>query len=168
MADAAPAGGMPAAPAAEESDGHPDLPLRKNGLNSAAELARALASSGSEEARRHLEAGFRRAFTTRREARDYRIAEEELRKAIEIDPTYAEAYRALAYAVFNTGLDFDGAIKLYEQAVSLKPDYGEAHYALAFMLGGRDPKTGREHFEKAMALGVKDERGLREKFYAGQ
>jgi hypothetical protein len=152
--------------AAVATDGHPELPLKKAGLNSAEELARALAATKDETARRYLESGFRRAFTTHMPARDYAGAEADLRKVLEIDPDSAEAYRALAYAVFNRGFNYDGAIALYEKAIALKPDYPEVHYALAFMLGERDRKKGAEHFRKAMAAGVPDERNLRARYYA--
>jgi hypothetical protein len=148
-----------------ETDGNPDLPIRRSGLNSAEELQRGLASLPTAEARAHFELGFRSAFTTRQDRRRYELAEAELRKTLELAPTCAEAYRALAYAVFNRGLNFGESIPLYEKAVELKPDYGEAHYALAFMLGATDPARGAEHFRRAMQLGVKDERNLRARYY---
>lgn len=144
-----------------------ELPLKPTGGGSAEELARALAGTRSEAARKHFERGFRFAFTSAMASRRYDQAETELRRAIELDPSYAEAYRALAYAVFNMGLDYARSLPLYEKAIELKPDYGEAHYALAFMLGESDPRRGAEHFRKAMQLGVKDERNLRARYYAG-
>jgi hypothetical protein len=158
-------GGMGMGDDAGENDGDPELPIRLTGLNSAEELRRGLAALPDPEARAHFERGFRAAFTTVHERRHYGIAETELRKTIELAPGSAEAYRALAYAVFNKGLNFTEAVPLYEKAVALKPDYGEAHYALAFLLGQSDPERGAEHFRRAMALGVKDERNLRARYY---
>ncbi len=154
-------------PAEPETDGHPDLPLKKTGIGSAAELRRAL-EAAREEARPHLDAGFRLAFTARPAARDYAGAERELRATIAADPGSAAAHRALAYAVFNQGFNVSGALPLYEKAIELDPNYGEAHYALAFILGPENPARGRVHFEKAMSLGVPDERNLRERFYPPQ
>lgn len=157
--------GMGMGDEAVETDGDPNLPLRKTGLNGAEELRRGLAGLASPDAKARFERGFRAAFTTVHERRNYEVAESELRKTIELAPDCAEAYRALAYAVFNRGLNFADALPLYEKAVALKPDYGEAHYALAFLLGASDPVRGAEHFRRAMTLGVKDERNLRARYY---
>lgn len=151
----------------EETDGHAEMPLKKTGQNSAEELARALAAQPNEEARRHFERGYRHAFRADLTAvqRHFGIAETELRRAIELDPGFAEAHRALGYAVFNRGGNAAAAMPHYEKAVELKPGYGEAHYAIAFLLGMSDRRRGAEHFKKAMQLGVPDERDLRTKFY---
>jgi hypothetical protein len=151
-------------PAGVETDGDVELPLRRTGLDSRAELDRGLEHTSSS-AKPHLERGFRLCFTVRPEMRQYVVAEEELRKAIEIDPTVAEAYRALGYAVYNRSLNFDGAIPLYRKACELRPDYGEAHYALAFLLGTKSPAEGKDHFRKATELGIADELRLGPRFY---
>jgi tetratricopeptide (TPR) repeat protein len=149
-----------------EDDGHAELPLKKTGLNSREELERALRGTSDGVARSHFELAFRYAFTSRQDRRDYTLAENGFRRALDVDPRFAEAYRGLAYAVFNRGLRFDDAAPLYRKAVDLKPDYGEAHYALAFLLATSDPDAGRRHFKRAMELGVPDERQLGARFYA--
>jgi hypothetical protein len=162
-------GGAPAGAggaAADPDDGHPDLPVRARGINSREELERGRARAASAEARDAFERGFRLAFTTRKERRDYAGAERLLARAVELDAGLAEAYRALGYARFNTGGGFEGAIPLYRKAVEIDADYGEAHYALAFFLGETDRASGRTHFRRAMQLGVPDERGLRGRYYA--
>jgi len=148
-----------------ETDGDEDLPLKKTGINSRAELDRGRAAATTDEARAAFERGFRLTFTTRQDRRGYQEALTLLRRAIDLEPKLAEAYRALGYAVFNTGGGFEGAIPLYEKAVAIRGDYGEAHYALAFFLGESDLTRGREHFRRSKELGVPDERGLGPRYY---
>jgi len=153
------------------SDGPTDdhaLPLKESGLNSREELDRALAATDNTEARAAMESGYRKTFTANSELRDYPGAIEDLTRAIELDPNYAEAHRALGYARFNLGFNVDAADSEYQKAVELKPDYGEAHYALAFLYAMSDLDRGAEHYKKAMALGVEDERNLGERFYPGK
>jgi hypothetical protein len=156
-----------AAAPAPATGGASELPLSSTGLGSAAELAKALSHLDDSDARRVFEEAFRLTFTSQRDSRDFKRANELFRRVLEHDPECAECYRGLAYAEFNTSFDFPGTIALYEKAVALRPDYGEAHYALAFMLGTSDLATGAEHFKRAMELGVTDERNLRERFYSG-
>jgi tetratricopeptide (TPR) repeat protein len=141
------------------------LPLKLKGMNSIVELKEGMAATDNAEARAAYESGYRKTFTADAEKRDYAGAAQDLQHAIELDPNYAEAYRALGYAEFNMGFNVDGALKDYLKAVELKPSYGEAHYALAFMYAMGDRTKGAEHFKKAMELGVPDERNLGERFY---
>ncbi len=143
------------------------LPLKLHGLNGVDELDRALADANNDEAKEAFEEGYRKTFTADAAKRDYPGAVKDLNKAIELEPDFAQAYRALGYAEFNIGFNVDAAMKNYQKAVELKPDYGEAHYALAFMYAMGDRSKGAEHFKKAMDLGVKDERNLGERFYSG-
>ena len=145
------------------------LPLKLEGLSSAAEMTRGKAMTQNAEAQAAFEAGFRKTFTSDSQKRDYQGAVQDLDKAISLDPGFAAAYRARGYAKFNLGFNVQGAMTDYLKAVELKPDYGEAHYALAFMYampGQGDRDQGEMHFNRAMELGVPDERGLKEKFYS--
>ena len=143
------------------------LPLKLDGMNGVKELNHALAGTDSPEARELFTAGFRKTFTADAAKRDYPGAVTDLEQAIQLDPSFAQAYRALGYAKFNIGFNVDAAMENYQKAIDLKPDYGEAHYALAFMYAMGDRSKGTEHFKKAMELGVPDERNLGERFYSG-
>ena len=143
------------------------LPLKLHGMNGVDELNRALAAAADEEAKEAFESGFRKTFTADAGKRDYPGAVTDLEKAIELEPDFAQAYRALGYAKFNIGFNVDAAMTNYQKAIELKPDYGEAHYALAFMYAMGDRSQGAEHFKKAMELGVQDERNLGDRFYSG-
>jgi tetratricopeptide (TPR) repeat protein len=142
------------------------LPLKLEGLNSLVELKQGMEAESNAEARAAFEAGYRKTFTADADKRNYDGAAQDLTHAIELDPNYAEAYRARGYAKFNMGFNVDGALQDYQKAVELKPDYGEAHYALAFMYAMGDRTKGAEHYKKAMELGVPDERDLGSRFYS--
>jgi Tfp pilus assembly protein PilF len=142
-----------------------ELPLKLEGIGSAAELARALERLDDPEARERFELGFRSCFVKDREKRSYHTALTAMQEVLRKVPDFAPAYRVMAYARFNLSFDMAAARDLYEKAVQADPDYGEAHYALSFILTQFDPERGREHFERAMELGVPDERNLRQKFY---
>lgn len=146
------------------------LPLKLTGLNSLEEMKRGMQDTDNAQARADFESGYRKTFTADASKRDYQGAAEDLKKAISLDPNYAEAHRALGYAEFNLGFNVPAAMAEYQKAVELKPDYGEAHYALAFMyaMEGQERAKGLEHYKKAMELGIKDERGLGQRFYNGQ
>jgi tetratricopeptide (TPR) repeat protein len=141
------------------------LPLKLTGLNSVEELKRGMAATTNQEAAKLFEQGFRKTFTADNSKRDYAGAETDLKKAIELDPKYAQAYRTLGYAEFNMGFNVDAAMADYKKAIELDPNYGEAQYAIAFMYAMTDREKGAEHFKKAMELGVPDERHLGERFY---
>lgn len=144
------------------------LPLKLTGLSSLAEMEASAKGTDNQEAREAFISGFRKTFSADAAKRDYAGAETDLAKAIELDPDFAEAYRALGYARFNTGFNVQAAMDAYLKAVELKPDYGEAHYALAFMYAMSDLGSGEKHFKKAMELGIPDERGLGPRYYSKQ
>lgn len=143
------------------------LPLKATGAGSVAELERGRAATKNAEAAAAYEQGFRLTFTTASDPaeRAYPQARELFKKAIELDPKYAEAYRGLAYAEFNIGFNKEAALTNYMKAIELKPDYGEAYYALAFMYAMDNPDKGADYFKKAMELGIADERELGTRFY---
>lgn len=143
------------------------LPLKLTGLSSLAELEASAKGTKNKEAREAFMTGFRKTFTADASKRDYGGAEVDLARAIELDPEFAEAYRAIGYARFNTGFNVQAAMDAYLKAVELKPDYGEAHYALAFMYAMNDLDSGKDHFQKAMDLGIPDERELGNRYYSG-
>lgn len=141
------------------------LPLKLSGINSVEELKHGVEFAKGDEACRLYEDGFRKTFTADPAKRDYAGAEVDLKKAIELEPGFAHAYRALGYAQFNMGFNVQAALENYNKAVELDPNYGEAHYALAFMYAMNDLEKGKVHFTKAMELGIPDERELGERFY---
>jgi tetratricopeptide (TPR) repeat protein len=141
------------------------LPLKLSGLNSVEELKSGMAATKNEQAAKLFEEGFRKTFTADNSKRDYAGAATDLKRAIALDPKYAQAYRALGYAEFNMGFNVDAAMTDYQKAIDLDPNYGEAQYAIAFMYAMTDREKGADHFKKAMELGVPDERHLGERFY---
>lgn len=55
-----------------------------------------------------------------------------LKKAIEIDPSYAKAYNSLGVAYFQAG-DWDNAIYCWEKTVQLSSEFEKANYYLGLM-----------------------------------
>ncbi len=149
--------GAPVRP--EDLDKNP-LPLKKKGLGSAEELARAVTRVQGEEARRRFEEGFRLTFCADRARRDLARARAAFEALLKAQPTLAEAYRGLAYVALSEQFDVAQAEAHYRKALELRPDYGEVHYALAFLYSMSDRAKGAEHFRKAMAAGIPDEQGL--------
>lgn len=136
------------------------LPLKKTGLGSAEELAKALQRVQGDEARQRFEEGFRLTFCVDRGRRDLKRARAAFEEVLTVQPTLAEAYRGLAYVALSDRFDVTQAEAHYRKALELRPDYGEVHYALAFLYAMNDRARGAEHFKKAMEAGVPDEQGL--------
>ncbi|MBM4386623.1 MAG: hypothetical protein FJ088_02730 [Deltaproteobacteria bacterium] len=157
-------GGMAAGIPANQTDGNA-IPLKKDGIGSAAELQKSLETIKDAGAKKMFEEAFRLGFSANRGMRDYLKAGELFEKVASIEKDCAPAYRGLAFVAVNSNFNEAKAIELYEKAVSIKADYGEAHYALAFMYGMKDPDKGKKHFEKAMELKIPDEQGLEKMFY---
>jgi len=90
-----------------------------------------------------------------RKRRDYRGAEGFLKKAIEIAPDCAEAYRLLGEVHYNTQ-NLDLALQELEKAREIEPDSAETYYLLSFVYGekGMSDKAF-ECVEKASALNPK-------------
>ncbi|MCH8981715.1 tetratricopeptide repeat protein [candidate division KSB1 bacterium] len=70
-------------------------------------------------------------------------ANDAIRKAIEIDPTSAEAYNSLAYLKFRLEWDWEEAENYFKKAIELKPGYSSAYerYALYLALLGRNKES---------------------------
>jgi eukaryotic-like serine/threonine-protein kinase len=56
------------------------------------------------------------------------------RRALELDDTLAEAHTALAWEMFRSDRDWDGAEREFKRAIELNPGYGEAHHGYALYL----------------------------------
>lgn len=75
------------------------------------------------------------------------------RKAVSIDPLFAEAHTSAAYALFLSEWDVPNAEREFEHALSLNPDYAIAHHWYADLLQA----TGRasvalKHAQRACAI----------------
>jgi tetratricopeptide (TPR) repeat protein len=58
-------------------------------------------------------------------AKEWSVAAAAFAKAVEIQPTYAEAWNGLGYALRNQG-KYAESLKAYNEALRLRPDYSEA------------------------------------------
>jgi TolB-like protein/lipopolysaccharide biosynthesis regulator YciM len=56
-------------------------------------------------------------------------------KALQLDPTSAEAYTSLAFATYRNDWDFAGAEKYFRKATQLNPNYATAHQWYGEFLG---------------------------------
>jgi len=139
-----------------------EVPLRKTGLGSAAELQKALAQVQGDEAKRRFEEAFRWTFSVDKGLRQVEKARAAFQDLLRAQPDLAPAWRGLAYVALQSNFDLPGAVAAYQKALELKPDYPEVHYALAFLYAGSDQEKGREHLKKALELGIQDEQGLRQ------
>jgi predicted enzyme related to lactoylglutathione lyase len=155
-------GGMGAQAPAETDGGTP--PLKKTGLGSAAELAKALAQLPDPAAKSAFEKGFRKTFTTEMPARDYDGAKPELEKVLAAKADHPATLRALGYVALNRE-GFPAAEGFYRKSFTADPKYGEAAYALAFLLVASDMEEASKFFKIAMGLGVGDERNLGPRYF---
>ena len=103
------------------------FPLKLEGSNSVEELKRGMEGTENAEARTLFAAGFRKTFSADASKRDYRGAAKDLESALEFDPNFAEAHRALGYARFNMGFDVAAALDFAE---SLQLESGGFHGAV--------------------------------------
>jgi Flp pilus assembly protein TadD len=58
-------------------------------------------------------------------AKEWSVAAAAFAKAVELQPTYAEAWNGLGYALRNQGR-YAESLKAYHEALRLRPDYPEA------------------------------------------
>ncbi|MEO0180297.1 MAG: tetratricopeptide repeat protein [candidate division WOR-3 bacterium] len=82
----------------------------------------------------------------------YDMAEEEYRKAIEMNPMDAEAHYNLGVLLYNQGR-YEEAEKEFREAIRIKPDYAGAHLSLGLLLADlqRFPEA-RAELENAIVL----------------
>ena len=74
------------------------------------------------------------------------------KKAIKINPDFAEAYYNMAIAQKVIG-EFEEAIKSYKKALKIKPNYFEAHYNLGNILSEKgDKKAAIDSYEFALQI----------------
>jgi tetratricopeptide (TPR) repeat protein len=80
-------------------------------------------------------------------------AERVLRRAIELDPTNAEAYNALGYFFAEAGIKLDEALELVQKALELNPDAGHIVDSLGwvYFMQGRYEEAARD-LERAVEL----------------
>jgi tetratricopeptide (TPR) repeat protein len=80
-------------------------------------------------------------------------AERVLRRAIEIDPTNAEAYNALGYFFAEAGIKLDEALELVTKALELSPNAGHIVDSLGWVhfMQGRYDEAVRD-LERAVEL----------------
>ena len=71
------------------------------------------------------------------------------RKALEINPDFAEAHNNLGLALADRGR-FDEAIAYYQKALEIKPDYAEAHNNLGTVLAGTRLDEAITEYRKAL------------------
>ena len=77
----------------------------------------------------------------------------EFKKALSINPRYADAHYNLGLAYQMKGM-VDEAIFEYKQTLAIDPGYSEAHYVLAdHYYSKKEYKLAIKHFDKASELG---------------
>lgn len=65
----------------------------------------------------------------------FRLAKDNARIALELDPNSAEAYNALAFATYRQDWDFQRAESYFKKAIQLNPNYSVAHQWYGEFLG---------------------------------
>ncbi|MCB9284391.1 MAG: tetratricopeptide repeat protein [Lewinellaceae bacterium] len=84
--------------------------------------------------------------------RNYREAEKYCRKIIELDPSYAFAYNALANVLRHTSRD-EEAISYYQKAIQLDPTVGYYYNNLGICYGKNEQyEEAAEQYEKAIEI----------------
>jgi DNA-binding winged helix-turn-helix (wHTH) protein/TolB-like protein/lipoprotein NlpI len=79
-------------------------------------------------------------------AESFPVAERHARRAIELNPSLAEAHASLAYARFYYHWDWSGAEEAFKRSVQLNPRYAVAHqwYSVFLLAAGRPADGFRE------------------------
>ncbi len=87
-----------------------------------------------------------REFATMPAAEAYPRALAAAKKAVELDPSSAEAYASLAFSTFYWSWDAAGAEREFRRSIELNPDYAPAHQWFANVLDteGRLPEALQE------------------------
>jgi serine/threonine-protein kinase len=70
-------------------------------------------------------------------AEGFAWAEENARRAIELDDTVAEAHASLAWSLFVYDWDWDAARREFQRAIELDPRYATGHQWYAFLLASQ-------------------------------
>ena len=80
-------------------------------------------------------------------------AEEAANKALQLDPSLAEAHTALGSILTNFDYDWPAAEKEFTRAIESNPNYAEAHHQYGWLLGfmGRNAEA-RKEMERAQQL----------------
>ncbi|MBI3323492.1 MAG: tetratricopeptide repeat protein [Candidatus Omnitrophica bacterium] len=79
------------------------------------------------------------------------------RRAVAVNPRYAEAFNDLGVVLESMG-DLAGAEKAYKEALVLKPDFAAAHSNLALLYEETNrPKEAGEHWTARIRLGPPDD-----------
>lgn len=114
--------------------------------------ARIVAILEASNARAELPtAYFNLAFALRETGRDD-LAIANYRRALAIDPAYADAHNSLGLALSRTG-KLDEAIDQFEQALKSNPDHAQAHNNLGAAFEQRGNQTAAvEHYARAIAI----------------
>jgi superkiller protein 3 len=82
---------------------------------------------------------------------DPQVVIEQFQKAIQFNPTFAEAHNHLGMALIQTG-DDEKAIKEFREAVRLNPNYAEAHGNLGATLTSNNDDEALRELERAISL----------------
>ena len=127
-----------------------DATLARSYFNRALELDPTLAAAHTGLSRLYLtESGL---FAKRPLEESVQLAGEEARKAVEIDPTDAEALADQAFAVGMAG-DFNRGFEYIERALSINPNCVRAYRVKGWLLlNSGNPKEGREAFLFAIRI----------------
>jgi Flp pilus assembly protein TadD len=84
-------------------------------------------------------------------AKEWSVAAVAFAKAVELQPSYAEAWNGLGYALRNQG-KYAESLKAYHEALRLRPDYPEAleYLGEAYVKMGRldDARRVLDHLER--------------------
>ena len=127
-----------------------DATLARSSFNRALELDPTLAAAHTGLSRLYLTGvGL---FAKRPLEESVQLAGEEARKAVEIDPTDAEALADQAFAVGMAG-DFNRGFEYIERALSINPNCVRAYRVKGWLLlNSGNPKEGREAFLFAIRI----------------
>ncbi len=87
-----------------------------------------------------------------RNEENYRLAQEHLQKALEINPEYSLAYVNLG-EVYMDQEQFEQAIEYFKKAISLRPNYAASYHNLGFSYHNLGQvKEAEENYQKAIEI----------------
>lgn len=78
---------------------------------------------------------------------DAKASTKNFKKAIKINPSYAEAHYNLGIALTKKE-EWKAAIKCYTKALEIEPQHAEAQHLLASLLGNTTTTTPQDYVEK--------------------